>query len=89
MASPTIEIEYQVRDLTSEILTIHEKVSKPKTHSEVPFVQDKYGKITLSLWTLKMAPFGELLKRSEGWPPRFQPLMARPELLSAIHTKQN
>ncbi|GFT37770.1 uncharacterized protein TNCV_4128501 [Trichonephila clavipes] len=38
-ASSTIEIETQVRDLTSEILTAHEKASKPVTHSEVPFVQ--------------------------------------------------
>ncbi|GFU08803.1 probable RNA-directed DNA polymerase from transposon X-element [Trichonephila clavipes] len=37
--SSTIEIETQVRDLTSEILTAHEKASKPVTHSEVPFVQ--------------------------------------------------
>ncbi|GFU36815.1 uncharacterized protein TNCV_1920261 [Trichonephila clavipes] len=38
-ASSTNEIEYQVRDLTSEILATHEKASKPVTHSEVPFVQ--------------------------------------------------
>ncbi|GFX16884.1 probable RNA-directed DNA polymerase from transposon X-element [Trichonephila clavipes] len=38
-ASYTIEIESQVRDLTSEILTTHEKASKPVTHSEVAFVQ--------------------------------------------------
>ncbi|GFT72118.1 uncharacterized protein TNCV_2272231 [Trichonephila clavipes] len=38
-ASSTIEIENQVRDLASEILTAHEKASKPVTHSEVPFVQ--------------------------------------------------
>ncbi|GFW81629.1 uncharacterized protein TNCV_2883061 [Trichonephila clavipes] len=38
-ASSTIEIESQVRDLTSEILTAHEKTSKPVTHSEVAFVQ--------------------------------------------------
>ncbi|GFS61594.1 probable RNA-directed DNA polymerase from transposon X-element [Trichonephila clavipes] len=38
-ASSTIEIENQVRDLTSEILTTHKKASKPVTHLEVPFVQ--------------------------------------------------
>ncbi|GFT36956.1 uncharacterized protein TNCV_175031 [Trichonephila clavipes] len=38
-ASSTIEIENQVRDLTSEILTTHGNASKPVTHSEVPFVQ--------------------------------------------------
>ncbi|GFY46286.1 hypothetical protein TNIN_7181 [Trichonephila inaurata madagascariensis] len=50
---------------------------------------NRYGRITLLLWTLKMAPSGEPQKRSEGRPPRFQPLMARMVLLSATHTKQN
>ncbi|GFY41154.1 uncharacterized protein TNIN_450121, partial [Trichonephila inaurata madagascariensis] len=38
-ASSTQEIESQVRDLTSEILTAHDTASKPATHSELPFVQ--------------------------------------------------
>ncbi|GFY56063.1 uncharacterized protein TNIN_348841 [Trichonephila inaurata madagascariensis] len=37
--SSTQEIESQVRDLTSEILTAHDTASKPETHSELPFVQ--------------------------------------------------
>ncbi|GFW82904.1 probable RNA-directed DNA polymerase from transposon X-element [Trichonephila clavipes] len=41
MACSTIEIENQVRDLTSEILTAHGNASKPVTHSEVPFVQSE------------------------------------------------
>ncbi|GFS50452.1 hypothetical protein TNIN_185271 [Trichonephila inaurata madagascariensis] len=49
----------------------------------------RYGRITLLLWTLKMASFEKLQKRSEGRPPRFQPLMAQTVLLSATHTKQN
>ncbi|GFU98395.1 probable RNA-directed DNA polymerase from transposon X-element [Trichonephila clavipes] len=36
---PTSEIENEVRELTSEILTAHGNASKPVTHSEVPFVQ--------------------------------------------------
>ncbi|GFV42885.1 HTH_Tnp_Tc3_2 domain-containing protein [Trichonephila clavipes] len=39
-ASSTLEIESQIRELTSEILTTHEKASKPATLSELPFVQD-------------------------------------------------
>ncbi|GFY78985.1 uncharacterized protein TNIN_315701 [Trichonephila inaurata madagascariensis] len=39
LASSTQEIESQVRDLTSEILTAHDIASKPATHSELPFVQ--------------------------------------------------
>ncbi|GFS64220.1 probable RNA-directed DNA polymerase from transposon X-element [Trichonephila clavipes] len=38
-ASSTSEIENEVRELTSEILTAHGNASKPVTHSEVPFVQ--------------------------------------------------
>ncbi|GFU76583.1 uncharacterized protein TNCV_1940711 [Trichonephila clavipes] len=38
-ARSTSEIENEVRDLTSEILTPHGNASKPVTHSEVPFVQ--------------------------------------------------
>ncbi|GFS80305.1 probable RNA-directed DNA polymerase from transposon X-element [Trichonephila clavipes] len=38
-ASSIPEIESQVRDLTSEILTAHAKASKPMTHLEPPFVQ--------------------------------------------------
>ncbi|GFW98384.1 probable RNA-directed DNA polymerase from transposon X-element [Trichonephila clavipes] len=38
-ASSTPEIESQVRDLPSEILTAHAKASKPMIHSEPPFVQ--------------------------------------------------
>ncbi|GFV62662.1 probable RNA-directed DNA polymerase from transposon X-element [Trichonephila clavipes] len=38
-ASSTSEIENEVRELTSEILTAHGYASKPVTHSEVPFVQ--------------------------------------------------
>ncbi|GFV20265.1 hypothetical protein TNCV_1092731, partial [Trichonephila clavipes] len=35
-----LEIENEVRELTSEILTAHGRnASKPVTHSEVPFVQ--------------------------------------------------
>ncbi|GFW16687.1 probable RNA-directed DNA polymerase from transposon X-element [Trichonephila clavipes] len=38
-ARSTSEIENEVRDLTSEILTAHGNASKPVTHWEVPFVQ--------------------------------------------------
>ncbi|GFV16615.1 uncharacterized protein TNCV_4418021 [Trichonephila clavipes] len=38
-ATSTPEIESQVRELTSEILTAHAKASRPMTHSEPPFVQ--------------------------------------------------
>ncbi|GFV19637.1 probable RNA-directed DNA polymerase from transposon X-element [Trichonephila clavipes] len=38
-ARSTSEIENEVRDLTSEIVTAHRNASKPVTHSEVPFVQ--------------------------------------------------
>ncbi|GFW27253.1 probable RNA-directed DNA polymerase from transposon X-element [Trichonephila clavipes] len=38
-ARSTSEIENEVRELTSEILTAHGNASKPVTHSEVPFVQ--------------------------------------------------
>ncbi|GFW10230.1 probable RNA-directed DNA polymerase from transposon X-element [Trichonephila clavipes] len=38
-ARSTPEIESQVRDITSEILTAHAKASKPMNHSEPPFVQ--------------------------------------------------
>ncbi|GFW16031.1 probable RNA-directed DNA polymerase from transposon X-element [Trichonephila clavipes] len=78
-ARSTSEIENEVRELTSEILTAHGNASKPVTHSEVPFVQDnKYGRNTLPLWILRTDPFGEPPKRSEGRPPRSQPLMALP-----------
>ncbi|GFV78692.1 RNA-directed DNA polymerase from mobile element jockey [Trichonephila clavipes] len=80
-ASSTSEIENEVRELTREILTAHGNASKPVTHSEVPFVQDnKYGRNTLPLWILRTDPFGEPPKRSEGRPPRSQPLMALPIL---------
>ncbi|GFV39436.1 probable RNA-directed DNA polymerase from transposon X-element [Trichonephila clavipes] len=38
-ASSTLEIESQVRELSSEILSAHVKASRPMTHSEPPFVQ--------------------------------------------------
>ncbi|GFS91129.1 uncharacterized protein TNCV_2214741 [Trichonephila clavipes] len=38
-ATSTPEIESQVRELTSEILTAHAKASRQMTHSEPPFVQ--------------------------------------------------
>ncbi|GFY27890.1 probable RNA-directed DNA polymerase from transposon X-element [Trichonephila clavipes] len=38
-ASSTPEIESQIRELTSEILTAHANASKPMIHSEPPFVQ--------------------------------------------------
>ncbi|GFW53057.1 RNA-directed DNA polymerase from mobile element jockey [Trichonephila clavipes] len=54
-------------------LNNYKKLSKEKLIS----TDNKYGRITLPLWTLKTAPFGELQKRSDERPPRFQPLMAR------------
>ncbi|GFU17879.1 probable RNA-directed DNA polymerase from transposon X-element [Trichonephila clavipes] len=38
-ASSTLEIESQVRELSSEILNAHVKASRSMTHSEPPFVQ--------------------------------------------------
>ncbi|GFY21904.1 probable RNA-directed DNA polymerase from transposon X-element [Trichonephila clavipes] len=38
-ASSTLEIESQVRELSSEILNAHVKAKRPMTHSEPPFVQ--------------------------------------------------
>ncbi|GFS68359.1 uncharacterized protein TNCV_3000431 [Trichonephila clavipes] len=38
-ATSTLEIESQVRELTSEILAAHANASRPMTHSEPPFVQ--------------------------------------------------
>ncbi|GFY43559.1 hypothetical protein TNIN_111911 [Trichonephila inaurata madagascariensis] len=42
-ASSTQEIESQVRDLTSEILTAHDTASKPATHSNFPCTRQKHG----------------------------------------------
>ncbi|GFU51739.1 uncharacterized protein TNCV_1202831 [Trichonephila clavipes] len=41
-ASSTPEIESQLRELTSEILTAHANASKPMIHSEKPFVQGEH-----------------------------------------------
>ncbi|GFV08998.1 uncharacterized protein TNCV_3822401 [Trichonephila clavipes] len=38
-ATSTLEIESQVRELSSEILAAHAKASRPMTHSEPPYVQ--------------------------------------------------
>ncbi|GFW16768.1 probable RNA-directed DNA polymerase from transposon X-element [Trichonephila clavipes] len=38
-ASSTLEIESQVRELSSEILNAHVKASRPMTHSEPPYAQ--------------------------------------------------
>ncbi|GFV69343.1 uncharacterized protein TNCV_788701, partial [Trichonephila clavipes] len=44
------EIENEVEQLTSEILTAHGNASKPVTHSEVPFVQEKSNLYRQQAW---------------------------------------